>query len=144
MPSIPSMKLNRFKIQTTANTPSTNPAEPSWTTESPTRIPDKAPKTYTANTAAPKCTVMRMATGASRMSSQNPIAAMLNPPRISTAARGMETIPAADRTTMPPLIAATMLSPPPRGVGVLCELRGFGRSTICLCRKWRANHPVNA
>ena len=126
MPSIPSMKLNRFKIQTTANTPSTNPAAPRWTTELPTRMPDKAPRTYTANTAAPKCMVMRTATGAGRISSQNPMAAMLNAPRTSTAVNGTETMPAPERTRMPAVVAATMLNPPPRGVGVLCELRGFG------------------
>jgi hypothetical protein len=44
----------------------------------------------------------------------------------------------------PAVVTATMLKPPPRGVGVLCELRGFGLSTRPLMRECRSSHAVAA
>ena len=38
-------------------------------------------------------------------------------------------LPAAKHSNAPQVSVTTMLNPPPRGVGILCELRAFGRST---------------
>jgi hypothetical protein len=45
---------------------------------------------------------------------------------------------------IPQVVTATMLNPPPRGVGVLCELREFGRSMSWLTREWRSSQAVKA
>ena len=127
MPSMPSMKLYRLSIHTRYSAASTmlTPLAPPGT---PAGITPAGCNHTSAHTAAPKCASKRHRAAIWPWSSKKPISATKPPAPVMAQAPATSSAPKATSKGNTPRKHNTIATPPPRGVGVTCELRAFGTS----------------
>ena len=143
-PSIPSMKLVTLIAQTMANPASAVPNIPSECTSWPVVRDGIPPSHQSAHAAAATCAASRVDALRLRRSSRQPTTATRIPPPRMAQLSPRPSTPVSHRIATLNNTTTTMASPPPLGVGDVCELRSLGTSSTDRATAMRRASPVRS